>query len=317
MTGIPERFTLPARDGWGDRERETRRTSPFGLVRADEGVEPGDGNTLDGYAAVFNRETIIDSWEGRFKEVVAPGSMKKSFRESPPRIQFDHGRHVFIGSIPIAQNEPGYPREDIHPDLAPEGGAHVVGPLHRTWMFEPVREAIASGSINGMSFRFGVVAEMWHDHEGKRITDEEKLREALRRTWYEEVPDEELLRRTLKELRVPELGPVVWPAYDDTSVGMRSNTVVIDLSRINEPGEKDKLARIAIEAARAETPDADAPQVTAPAADEHASGSNDAPPITARRAAETHESAAKRYAREADLERMRDVLSKLPKEKSS
>jgi len=305
---IPERFTLPARDGWGDRERETRRTSPFTLVRAEGDDEAGDGKTLDGYAAVFNRQTIIDSWEGRFKEQVARGAMKRSFAETPPIVQFDHGRHVFIGSIPIAALEPGFPREEDDPERAPEGGAHVVARLHQTWMFEPVREAIASGSINGMSFRFGVMAEMWHDAEGKRITDEEKLRGALRRTWYEEVPDDELLLRTLKQLKVPELGPVVWPAYGETSVGVRSTTVTIDLSRLSEREEQNKLARIAIEAARAETESEQ--HATEESAGEREAEVDDAQQITAP-AAETHESRSKRLARESALEAGRATLQSL------
>jgi len=313
MTGqILERFTLPPRDGWGDRETAVRRESPFMLVR-DEGAGQDDGLTLDGYAAVFNRETVIDSWEGRFKERIAPGAMKKSFRESPPRIQFDHGRHVLIGSIPIAALEPGFPREEVDADLAPEGGAHVAARLHDNWLVQPVREAIASGSIDGMSFRFSVVAEMWHDHEGKRITDEDKLREALRRTWYEDVPDEELLLRTLKELRVPELGPVVWPAYTDTSVGVRAQTVTLDLSRLNEPEEKNKLARIVLMADRAETPDDEAPQATGTdPAGEHVEPSNDTPRSTAPTAAGEHGSSrtASRGTRQIDLwvRKARDIV---------
>ncbi|HLU99144.1 MAG TPA: HK97 family phage prohead protease, partial [Thermobifida alba] len=81
------------------------REAPFALRAAADGGEAGDGLTLDGFAAVFNRETIIDSWEGRFREKISPGAMKKSFRENPPKIQFDHGRHPLIGSIPIASLE--------------------------------------------------------------------------------------------------------------------------------------------------------------------------------------------------------------------
>ena len=285
-----------------------RRTSPFALVRADGDGELGDGLTLDGYAAVFNRETIIDSWEGRFKERIAPGAMKKSFKENPPRVQFDHGHHPLIGSIPIGSIEDV--REEVDAALAPEGGAHVIARLHDNWLVQPVRDAISSGSVDGMSFRFSVVREEWHDAAGKKITDEDALREALRRTWYEEVPDEELLLRTLKELRVPELGPVVWPAYTDTSVGVRS--VTLDLSRLNEPEEQNKLARIVLMADRA---DAEAPPVTSPEAGEHAETPNDTPPITAPvRAAETHESASKRLARESALEAVRHTLSNLKKE---
>jgi len=282
-----------------------RRTSPFTLVRAAGDGEPDDGLTLDGYAAVFNRETIIDSWEGRFKERIAPGAMKKSFRENPPRVQFDHGHHPLIGSIPIGSIEDA--REEVDPELAPEGGAHIIARLHDNWLIQPVRDAIASGSIDGMSFRFSVVREEWHDHEGKKVTDEDVLRGLLRRTWMEEVPDEELPVRTLKELRVPEAGPVVWPAYTDTSVGVRSLT--IDLARLDEPEQRTMLAQAVLMADRA---DGETPPSTDPAG-AHVEPSNDTPPITApvRDAAETHESRSKRLARESALEAGRATLQSL------
>ncbi|MGE2733841.1 HK97 family phage prohead protease [Mycolicibacterium vaccae] len=218
---------------------ESVREAPFALVRADEEREDGDGLTLDGYGAVFNRLTIIDSWEGKFKEKIAPGSMRRSFRETPPKIQFDHGRHPLIGSIPIAKLE--RIAEEVDAELAPEGGAHVVARVYDNWLMQPVRDAIEGESIDGMSFRFQVVREKWETYDGKVIRDEQVLREELRRTWYEDVPDEELLTRTLTELKVPEIGPVVWPAYTDTSVSVRS-AKVIDLGRLNDPEQRKLLA---------------------------------------------------------------------------
>lgn len=211
------------------------RSAPFALRAAGDDV--GDGLTLDGFAAVFNRITIIDSWEGRFKEQCAPGSMRKSFREQPPIIQFEHGRHPLIGSLPIA--ELTRIAEESDPELAPDGGAHVIGRLTDNWLIQPVRDAIANRSVKGMSFRFGVVREVWTDPDGKTIRDEDQLRELLRRTWYEEVPDDELLTRTLKELLVPELGPVVFPAYTDTSVGVRS---MLDRLEQLSPNELNALS---------------------------------------------------------------------------
>ncbi len=283
---------------------ELRRATPFAIRAADDG-EAGDGLTLDGYAAVFNRDTIIDSWEGRFKERIAPGAMKKSFRENPPRVQFDHGHHPLIGSIPIGSVESV--REEVDPVLAPEGGAHVIARMHDNWLTQPVRDAIASESIDGMSFRFSVVREEWHEADGKRVTDEEKLRDLLRRTWMEDVPDEELLLRTLKELRVPELGPVVWPAYTETSVGVRSQSVVIDLSRLGDPAERNKLAQAVLMADRA---DGETPPLT-DQAEVHVEPPNDTPQITAREAAETHESASKRLARQSFIEHARSIVTNL------
>lgn len=218
------------------------REAPFKLVR-DTTVdgEPNDGFTLDGYGAVFNSFTVIDSWEGCFRETIAPGSMRKSFRDNPPRIQYDHGRHPLIGSIPIASLRSI--SEDTDPVLAPDGGAHVVGRIYDNWLMQPVRDAIASDppGINGMSFRFEVVRESWTYADGKPIKDDEALMVELRRTWDGSVPDDELPIRTLKELRVPEIGPVMWPAYEATSVGVRNN--IIDLARLDEPGQRKLLAR--------------------------------------------------------------------------
>lgn len=229
--------TVSRREAPRISEHSTRE-APFTLRSTPDG-EPDDGYTLDGYGAVFNADTIIDSWEGRFKERIAPGAMKKSFRESPPIIQFDHGGHGLIGSLPIAELRSI--SEDVDPELAPEGGAHVVGRLFENWLVEPLRDAIRAKAINGMSFRFSVVRESWADADGKPITDQTALWAALDRTWLEDVPDEELLTRTLKELRVPEIGPVVWPAYVQTSVSVRSK--VIDLGRLNDPEQRKLLAR--------------------------------------------------------------------------
>lgn len=265
-----------------------QRYSPF-AVRSGDAVdgEAADGLTMDGYAAVFNRETIIDSWEGRFKEVVAPGSMRKSFREKPPIVQFDHGQHPTIGSLPIGSVRSV--SEDSDPVLAPEGGAHIVARLFDNWLVEPVRQAIAAEAISGMSFRFGVVRDEWRSVDGKVLKDE-ALYEALMESWMREVPDDELVTRTLKEVRVPELGPVVWPAYAETSVGVRSGTVTIDLGKIKtDPAQRRMLAEAVLladsvdegrdsplhtgsPAVQHQPPPADSPRVTEPstgAADEH------------------------------------------------
>jgi phage head maturation protease len=218
-----------ARDHIRSRDAATRmaempRVVPFSFVRSadGEGEGAGDGLTLYGYASVFDSETIIDSWEGRFKEQFLAGSMRKSFRELTPIIQFDHGRHPLIGSLPVASFEPGYPREEADPQRAPNGGAHVVARMHQSPLFEPVREVISTGTVNGMSIRFGVTKERWYRPDGTQVRDDKELEAELLRTWLEDVPDDELLRRDVVEASVAEMGPVVWPAYTSTSVGVRS-----------------------------------------------------------------------------------------------
>lgn len=244
MTTTERRTALPPMEGV--------REAPFKLVRSEE---EGDGLTLDGYGAVFGRMTVIDSWEGRFREQIALGAMKRSFRESPPKIQFDHGKHPMIGSIPIAKLE--RIAEEVDPDLAPEGGAHIIGRVFNNWLMAPVRDAIEAQAIDGMSFRFGVVREQWATADGRQIRDRQALLAELDRTW--DAPEEDLPVRTLKELKVPEMGPVVWPAYSDTSVGVRS---IIDLGalRNGDPEQRKLLAEavfIADAASQDETPQRD------------------------------------------------------------
>jgi len=250
------------------------REAPFTLTRSDED-DSGDGLTLDGYGAVFNRETVIDSWEGRFREVIAPGAMKRSFRETPPKVQFDHGRHPLIGSIPIAELRSA--TEDSHPDLAPDGGAHIVARVFDNWLTEPVRDAIAGGAVNGMSFRFSVLREAWATYDGKPIRDDQQLIEELRRAIRDEVPDDMLPIRTLKELKVPEVGPVTWPAYADTSVSMRDQ--VIDLGRLNEPGQRKLLASAVLLADLAKN-EADTRRATDDSVGERLDGCSDAQQTT-------------------------------------
>lgn len=207
------------------------RTAPFTVRDTGEGGDgKDDGLTLDGYGAVFDAETVIDSWEGTFREVLARGCFKKSLRERTPKMQFDHGRHPLIGSIPIGAFDDGYPQED-------DQGLHVVGWLTDNWLIQPVRDAIADGGIDGMSFRFSVVRETWTLPNGTKLTDPRTIAEFLWRP-----PEDGLLLRTVQEVKLSEVGPVVWPAYEQTTVGVRDGGV-IELARLHEPATRRLLAR--------------------------------------------------------------------------
>lgn len=283
------------------------RTADFTLVRADGGDEPGDGLTIDGYGAVFNAATTIDSWEGCFDEVIAPGAFRKSIRENTPIMQFDHGRHSLIGSLPLGV------WTTVEEDAQ---GLHVVGRLSDNWLVEPFRDAIRDGGVTGMSFRFSVVRDGWTDKDGKTIKDDE-LNQLL---WYG-AGDRGPILRTLKEVRVSEVGPVVWPAYDSTSVGVRStgDPYIVDLGRLDlrSARSRSQLARaVALADAVApptETPGASEAPVAPPEprstepADAHAPP---APPVTDTSAGE-HSSAndERRNRMRAGISRVRGVMA--------
>ena len=195
------------------------RSAPFALERADG----DDGLTLTGHGAVFNEWTTIDSWEGRFRERIAPGAFRKTLQENGNRVrlQFDHGQHPLIGSLPIGS---------IRKLKEDSRGLYVEARLADNWLVQPVREAIETGSIDGMSFRFSVVAEKWANQ------------------------DSDLPERTITEVRLMELGPVVWPAYDGTDVGVRS----LELARSLMAADDDTRREIATILLRGAAPDAEA-----------------------------------------------------------
>ena len=174
-------------------------------------AEPSDdGLTLEGYGAVFNAETVIDSWEGQFTERIAPGAFKRTLGIRTPVLQFDHGQHPLIGSLPIGTIRSI--REDSH-------GLKVRARLADNWLVEPVRDAIRDGAITGMSFRFRVLGEKWEESTERGG----------------------LPTRTITEVELFEVGPVVFPAYEQTSVGVRSREA---LSALEDPEVRAEIARL-------------------------------------------------------------------------
>jgi HK97 family phage prohead protease len=162
-------------------------------------AEPSnDGLTLDGYAAVFNEWTEIHDRSGSFMEQLAPGSFKRSIGRVMPVLQFDHGTHPLIGSIPLGRITSI--TEDAH-------GLRVKARLSDNWLVEPVRDAIRDEAITGMSFRFSIPdgGDTWETRDG-------------------------IDYRTITAVNLMEAGPVVFPAYEATTVGVRSRQTALALT---------------------------------------------------------------------------------------
>lgn len=168
-----------------ERPGELFRAMPFELV------PHGDGLTLEGYAAVFNSPARISGWEGDFEEQIAPGAFARTLRERTPVLMFEHGKHPLIGSMPLGV---------IRQASEDTKGVHVEARLSDNWLIQPVRDAVRDGAVTGMSFRFSVP-------DGGD-------------TWMER--KDSLPLRTLTDVDVRELGPVVFPAYEPTTAYVRS-----------------------------------------------------------------------------------------------
>jgi HK97 family phage prohead protease len=166
------------------------REVTFTLEHDSDGVSEGDGRNLEGYAAVFNSPTQIDDAPGSYTEVIKPGAFTHTIRNGKPPLMFNHGRHPLIGTMPIGTTEEL--REDSR-------GLFVRARLFDNWMVGPLAQAIREEAVSGMSFRFEVP-------KGKD-------------TWTTENGQQ---KRIVREVKLHELGPVVFPAYADAQAALRT-----------------------------------------------------------------------------------------------
>lgn len=162
-----------------------------------EGAPP----TLFGHFSVFDTWTEINSvFEGRFLERVAPGAFAKTIRESRSQIKvlYDHGHDPQLGNKPLG------PLTDLREDEA--GGYYEVPLIDTAYNRDFVIPAIEAGLL-GASFRFAVVRDEWDDKPERSAFNPDGLPE-----------------RTLKEVRLYELGPVTFGAYPEATAKVRSLT---------------------------------------------------------------------------------------------
>ncbi len=154
------------------------------LVKPVETRADGGKTTVIGYAAIFGEEAEIGEW---FTEVIARGAFTKSLLTADVRAYFAHdsGRvlgRVSAGTLRLKEDDKGLAVEIDLPDTS-DG--------------RDVRTLIDRGDITGMSFGFFV----------------------YRQEWDETVSPP---KRTILEVELREVSIVSEPAYDGTSVALRS-----------------------------------------------------------------------------------------------
>ncbi len=156
-------------------------------VRAIEGEIRAAGGEIQGYAAVFNQ--VAEIWPG-FREVIRPGAFARAIEEGADvRALFNHDPNFVLGrrgSGTLAVNE------DEH------GLRYVVQPPAAQWAVD-LQETIGRGDVNQSSFAFVARLERWTQDAENGFS----LRELL---------DVDLI----------DVSPVTYPAYEGTSVGLRS-----------------------------------------------------------------------------------------------
>lgn len=170
---------------------------------ADGADSGGDGTTMFGHFSVFDAWYEIHSWmEGHFLERVVAGSFKKTIKENLAAIKvaFDHGYDMQIGDKPLG------PIDVLKEDEI--GPYYEVPLLDAEYNHDFVLPALQGrtmdgrlfGSLLGASFRFMVMKDEWDMEPGVSAYNPDNLPE-----------------RTIKEVRLYEFGPVVYPASPEAT----------------------------------------------------------------------------------------------------
>ncbi len=169
--------------------------------RDDSGEDDSPG-TMVGHFSVFDTWYEINSmFEGNFLERIAPGAFRRTIKnrsgETPVRVLLEHGFDPTVGDKPLG----------VHTVLEErDGGAYSEVRLFDTSYNRDLAPALRAGAY-GKSFRFQVIRDEWNDEPETSRHNPKGIPE-----------------RTIKEVRLIEEGPTVFPASPSTDAGLRSTT---------------------------------------------------------------------------------------------
>lgn len=177
-------------------ERETRVVTHVVEAR----TEAEGPRRLAGYAALYNRETVIGNL---FREVIAPGAFRSALqRGDDVRALFNHDPNVILGrsssgTLRLFEDESGLRYEVDLPDT--QAGRDL-------WTL------VERGDITQSSFAFSVPegGQDWRDGGDLRV---------------------------ITDVRLFDVSPVTYPAYNETSVSVRSAAVAAKAAAFDWRGQ--------------------------------------------------------------------------------
>ena len=201
--------------------------SPPDLTRADDTTDAAP--VMHGHFSRFDTWYEIDSWyEGQFLERTVKGAFRKTIRENRDqvKVQFDHGYDMNIGDALLG------PIDDLRED--DEGPAFEVPLLDTDYNHDRILPMLEGrlmggekrGSLLGVSFRFRVTRDEWVKEP--KVSDHNPTG----------IPE-----RTIKEVRLFEFGPVVWPANAEADIGVRSLSDHYFVKELARSGRAERAAR--------------------------------------------------------------------------
>jgi len=156
-------------------------TEPVGFEKRDDGV---DENVIEGYAAVFNKDSLdFGGWHER----IAPNAFADVVSDDAVAL-FNHDMNLVLGrngvNVSISQDDTGLKYKVKLPD---------------TSLARDLKQLVKEGIIHQSSFAFTVAEQEWKHSK-----------------------DKPSVRTITKIKRLYDVSPVTSPAYPDATVGARS-----------------------------------------------------------------------------------------------
>lgn len=163
-----------------------------GLNIREAAKDSGYIGVLEGHAAVFDSDSLeFSGWEKPWVERIAKGAFSRTLREQPDvKALWSHRADAIIARSPgtLALSED-------------DRGLHVEIKLIDTQQNRDVLAGVKAGLIDSMSFGFSARSVKWEAGKERDV-------------------------RTLLDVDLFEVSPVVWPAYPDASISARSAMLV-------------------------------------------------------------------------------------------
>lgn len=173
---------------------------------------------FDGYASVFDSRTAIGNpltWG--FYEEIANGAFSKTLQEGDARMLIDHDSYYVVSRVSAGTLNLREDSRGLLTDSALDERLSYVGDLMIN---------VDNRNITGMSFGFRVVKDDW-DMETVSTSDGQSA---------------EVEVRTIREVKLIEVSAVTFPAYEETTAGLR-NSLVPALLRRNDPAAIARAAQ--------------------------------------------------------------------------
>ena len=148
---------------------------------------------VEGYVNKFNQPSYLmrDRWGDEFIEVISEGAFTNTLATRTQKALWNHNSDLVLGSV--ASNTLTLYTDGI--------GLRCSLKLPNTTWGNDAYESIQRGDVDGMSFGFRCIEDMWS------------------KTQYE---GREIYKRTILEAELFEVSPCVFPAYADSQIVCRS-----------------------------------------------------------------------------------------------